>query len=65
MNGDELFKLISRLVESGLGIKESCKVIGVSSSTLYRKLSEEQKRELQYLTTLNTKYGVGSRYDIK
>ena len=59
------FSSVLSMVEQGWDITDALKKLGISSSTFYRKITENQKNILNKAKALNTKYGIdsnGTRY---
>jgi transcriptional regulator of acetoin/glycerol metabolism len=49
------YNSILKLVKEGLTIQEACTVSGTNRTTLYRKLTEQQKLELKGYKSINKK----------
>ena len=59
---DKLFSKVISMVEDGWDISKAIKKIGYCKTSFYNKITPQQKALLDIAKTLNTKYGVGSKY---
>lgn len=53
---DNVFQDVLKLVKGGMNIEIACKKLHVSTTTLYRRMSKNQKNELMFYKVSNSKY---------
>ena len=53
---DTTFEKVKELVGKGFSISEACKKIGISPSTLYLRMNDNQKVEIKHVKTSNALY---------
>lgn len=56
------FNTIISMVEEGWNISDAVAKLGIDRNVFYSNITKEQKGLLDIAKTLNTKYGVGSRW---
>ena len=53
---------VLKLVENGMNISDAIEKIGISRTTFYRNINEQQKAEIYAAKKTHTKYGMGHKY---